>query len=231
MVLPVKIIFGGFMKIFLDTAHIESIEKANASGLIDGITTNPSSLSKEGGDIVAQLRTICKIMAPKDVSIEVTELEPQALYQQAKTIAALASNVVVKIPCHPQFVSVIKKLAEEKVKLNITLVFSLTQAVCMAKLGVKYVSPFVGRLEDHGQNGIQLIEEIVQVFAMQGYQTQVLAASIRDIKQVEGVMLAGADIITLPVKVFDQLLEHELTKQGIELFESDWKKLGIKQFP
>lgn len=221
-----------YMKIFLDTAHAENIQSAMKTGLVDGVTTNPSHLAKESGeDIQSLLLKICAMAYPGDVSIEVTELEPEAVYKQAKKIAGIATNVVVKIPCHTNYLPIIKQLVEEGVSLNITLVFSLTQAMCMAKLGVKYVSPFVGRLEDIGENGIQLLADIRQAFDVYGYSTQILAASLRNLKHMHEAILCGADVATLPVKLFNELVEHSLTDEGMKLFTADWQKLGIKQFP
>jgi transaldolase len=219
------------MKIFLDTAHLAAIEKAKATGLINGITTNPTHLSKEGNNIRQLLLNICAVMAPDDVSIEITEQEPQKVYEQAKRIAALASNVVVKIPCYKDYVPVIKKLVDEGVLVNITLLFSTVQGLLMAKLGVKYISPFIGRLDDIDVNGLDLIRDLRHLIDTYNFSTQLLAASVRHILHVHEVALLGADIATIPVTLFDVLLEHPLTDKGMKQFENDWKKLDIKQFP
>ena len=219
------------MKIFLDTAHTESIQKWAQTGLIDGITTNPTNLSKEGDNPTQQVLTICDILPYGIINVEITENEPEAVYFQARRIAALSNNIAVKIPCHPQYYSVIRKLVEEEIPLNITLLFSLSQGLMMAKLGVAYISPFIGRLDDQGKNGIELIHQLRHMLDWYGFETQLLGASIRDIDHFEKVIMAGADIATVPVSVFEKSLEHELTDSGIQQFLMDWKKLHIDKFP
>ena len=213
------------MKIFLDTSNRDVIKKWLPTGLVDGITTNPTNLSKEGSDTKQVLTDICA-MVPGPVSIEVVEKAPEAVYAQAKQIAALAPNVVVKIPCLPEYLPVIKKLVSEKVKLNITLVFSETQALVMAKLGVAYISPFIGRWDDIGVEGMELIQNLVDIKNSYDFESQILAASIRTVQQWKLSALAGADVATLPPAVFEQGLKHPLTDRGVELFDNDWKKLG-----
>lgn len=219
------------MKIFLDTAHLQAIEKAQKTGLIDGITTNPTHLSKEGGDISELLQKICSIMQPGDVSIEITEKEPQAVYEQAKRISAIASNVVVKVPCFMDYTPIIKKLVQEGVAVNITLVFSVNQGILMAKLGVKYISPFIGRLDDIDTQGINVIYDLKTAMKNYQFSSQILAASLRNPLHFHEAALAGADIATTPVHLFESLLNHPLTDRGMLLFDDDWKKLGIKKFP
>lgn len=221
------------MKIFLDTANIDAIRKHLSTGLIDGITTNPTHLSKESGDIKKHILTICDLLPEGQISVEITEHEPQAVYAQAKKIAALAKNVVVKIPCHELYYSTIKKLVDENVPINITLVFSLAQAFMMSKLGVQMISPFLGRLDDNqgAGSGIQLLEHIRHMLDNNGFETELLAASIRSVSHFEQAILAGADIVTLPIDVLEKAMEHPLTDQGMAKFNVDWQKLGIKQFP
>lgn len=223
------------MKIFLDTAHLPAIEEGKKNGLINGITTNPSLLSKElgneSGKILNILVKICQIMAPNDVSIEITEKEPQKVYSQAKKIADIAPNVVVKIPCHKDYVQTISKLVQEGINVNITLLFSLVQGLLMFKLGVKYISPFIGRLDDIDTDGLKLISDLHQVKKNYGYKTEILAASIRSITEVHEVALIGTDIATIPVSLFNQLIEHPLTDKGIGIFDRDWSKLNIPHFP
>jgi len=220
------------MKIFLDTANIEDIKKWNKTGIIDGVTTNPTLLNKEAGDTKKLLADICKVMKHGDVSIEVTETAPAKVYKQAKEIAAIAKNVVVKIPCHLDYYEIIKKLVEEEVKLNITLVFTLIQSVCMCKLGVKYISPFVGRLDDIDSNGIELLEEIrIMLDEYAFLNTEIIAASIRHVKHFHDAIVSVADVVTVPVAVLEKAATHPLTDQGMKKFIDDWKKLGIKQFP
>jgi transaldolase len=219
------------MEIFLDTANLASIEKGKATGLTNGITTNPTHLSKESGDIKGLLLRICQVMAPYDVSIEVTEQEPQKVYEQAKRIAALASNVVVKVPCHNQYVPIVKRLVDEGVAINITLLFSAVQGLMMAKLGVKYISPFIGRLDDIDTNGMQVIADLRRILDNYQFKTQILAASIRHPLHVHQVALLGANVATIPVKLFESLLDYPLTDKGMAQFDQDWRKLGLSTFP
>ncbi|MCL4361851.1 fructose-6-phosphate aldolase [Candidatus Dependentiae bacterium] len=220
------------MKIFLDTANIDDIKKWAPSGLIHGITTNPTHLSKFAKkNPVEHIKEICSIMSGYDVSVEVTEKDPKDVYDQAKKIGTLADNVIVKIPCKEEYVAVIKNLVQEGIAINITLLFSLPQALLMSKLGVKYISPFVGRLDDIDVDGMELISDIRMMIDTYDFKTQLLAASLRHIRHVHETILRGADIATMPVKIFEEMFAHPLTDRGIEIFDNDWKKLGIKQFP
>ncbi len=219
------------MKIFLDTANRESIQKWAHTGLIDGVTTNPTHLSKEGSHPKEHILSICEILPAGVISVEIVETEPEKVYIQARAIAQLAHNIAVKIPCHAIYYPIIKRLVDEKIILNITLVFSLTQGLMMAKLGVHYISPFIGRLDDNGGNGIELVQNLRAMLDHYQFNTQLLAASIRDTTHLEKVILAGADIATIPVAVFEKSLEHPLTDKGMEQFLQDWKKLKITQFP
>ncbi len=217
------------MKIFLDTAHSGDIEQW--SYVIDGVTTNPSHLAKEKTNPTKQILKICSLMNPKEVSVEITENNPKAVYDQAKKIAQLAPNVVVKIPCFAAYYQIIKKLVEENVPLNITLLFSLNQGLFMSKLGVRYISPFVGRIDDNDGNGIELLYELREMIDRYGYQTQILAASLRHVRHLHEAIAAGADVATIPPELLKKATEHILTDKGIELFNADWKKLGISHFP
>jgi transaldolase len=219
------------MKIFLDTANTELIKQWAHTGLIDGVTTNPTHLSKEGGDPTATVLAICDMLPLGVINVEVTETEPEAVYMQARKIAALSDNIAVKIPCHPKYYTVIKKLVEEGISINITLLFSLAQGLMMAKLAVDYISPFIGRLDDIGSNGIELIHQLRHMLDWYGFETELLAASIRDIDHFEKIIMAGADIATLPAAVFEQSLNHQLTDKGMEQFLADWKKLNVARFP
>lgn len=219
------------MKIFLDSSSLVSVEHWLSTGLLDGITTNPSNLSKEGGNPQEILRKVCSLMKDKDVSIEVTETEPKAVYEQAKKIAGIAQNVVVKIPCHQQYYGVIKRLGEEGIAINVTLLFTLVQALFMCKLGVKYISPFVGRWDDIDVEGADLLYELREMIDRYQYDTQILAASVRHVRHIHAAIMAGADVITVPPAVLEKATEHVLTDQGIKLFTNDWQKVGIKQFP
>lgn len=219
------------MKIFLDTANVANIEKWAATGLIDGITTNPSHLSKEKTDPKKIILDICKLLPEGHISVEVTQQEPDAVYKQAKQIAALAENIWVKIPCHPQYFPVIKKLVEEEVKINITLVFTLLQCLMMCKLGVYYISPFIGRLDDIEADGMAFIPHVRDMIDFYGFETKLLVASIRSVQNFHDAVIAGADAITVPVDVFEKSLNHPLTDQGMQKFENDWQKLGVNHFP
>lgn len=215
------------MQIFLDTANRELIKKHINTGLIDGVTTNPSHLSKEGGNIKQVLQDIVA-MVSGPVSIEVVEKTPDAVLKQAREIATLGENVVVKVPFAPEYIPVIKTLSEEGIALNITLVFSPLQAMLVAKLGVDYISPFVGRWDDIGADGLQLLEDTISIRDAYDYDSLILAASIRSLIQWQKVALLGADVVTLPPAIFEQALKHPLSERGIELFDNDWKKLGKK---
>lgn len=213
------------MKLFLDTANRDEISHWVATGVIDGVTTNPSHMSKTKENTKEVLLDICNMVAG-DVSIEVVEKSPEAVYQQAKEIAALASNVVVKIPFHEDYLSVINQLASEGVALNITLVFTLLQAMLVAKLGVRYVSPFVGRWDDIGVDGLEIIGDIRQAFDNYGFETKILAASLRHVMHWHHAALIGADIATIPPKLLSKVAAHPLTDKGIAQFDADWQKLG-----
>lgn len=220
------------MKIFLDTACVDKIKEYLPTGLINGITTNPSNLSKSNSkDYKQTILEICNIVHHRDVSVEVTEVDPRKVYQQAKEIAALAPNVVVKIPCHKDYYEVIHRLHHEGVVLNITLVFTLIQSLYMAKLGVKYISPFIGRWDDIDVEGGNLLYEVRTMLDRYGYETELLAASIRGLRHLNTAINAGADIATLPVKIFEESMEHLLTDQGMAKFADDWKKTGVIKFP
>ena len=219
------------MKIFLDTANIDAIKKWAHTGLIEGVTTNPTHLSKEGNNPTQQILAICDAFPEGNISVEVTEIEPELVLMQARKIAALSDNITVKIPCHPHYYSVIKTLIAEGITLNITLVFSLAQGLMMAKLGAHYISPFIGRLDDIHKNGIELVQHLRHMIDWYDFETELLAASIRDVEHFEKALLAGADIATLPVEIFEKSLHHQLTDKGMAQFSADWKKLNIIHFP
>lgn len=217
------------MKIFLDTAHVQDINKW--SMLIDGVTTNPSHLYKEGGDPVTVVKKICKLLPKGEISVEITKTKPQDVYKQAKAIAAIAKNVVVKIPCHADYYEVIKKLVSEGIAINITLLFTLVQALYMCKFGVRYISPFIGRWDDIDVEGVELIPQLRHMIDHYNYPTQILAASVRSVRHLHDVILSGADVATIPVDVLEKSVKHPLTDRGMELFLADWKKLASTQFP
>ncbi len=219
------------MKLFLDTANIDQIKQWAAMGLVDGVTTNPTHLSKEHGDPVGEIKEICALLPEGEISVQVTEAEPEAVYAQAKAITKLSDNILVKIPCSMIYYPVIKKLVSEDVNINITLVFSLAQGLAMCKLGVYCISPFVGRLDDIDAPGIDLISDLRIMIDRYGFETQLLAASLRTVPQLHEVILAGADIATVPASLLEKALSHPLTDKGMQIFADDWKKLGIKKFP
>jgi transaldolase len=216
------------MKFFIDTANLEQIKEAQALGVLDGVTTNPSLMAKEGikGDaaIKAHYQQICEIV-DGDVSAEVFGTEYDDMIRQGEELAALHPQITIKLPCTKDGIRAVKYFAEKGVKTNCTLVFTVGQALLAAKAGATYVSPFVGRLDDISSDGVALIKEIVDVFNYYGYQTQVLAASIRHTQHIIDCMKAGADVATCPLKAILGLLNHPLTDRGVEIFVADAKKM------
>lgn len=217
------------MKLFLDTAHLDDIRAW--AYMIDGVTTNPSHLAKENNDPKKQVLEICSVMHNKDVSVEITYTEPTAVYQQALALSKLAPNIVVKVPCHHDYYPVIAQLVRDGVKINVTLVFTLVQSLFMCKLGVTYISPFIGRWDDIDIDGTNLLFEIRSMIDQYDYNTQILAASIRHIRHLHETILAGADVATIPASVLEKSSNHILTKEGMEQFNADWNKLGHPSFP
>ncbi|NIM26025.1 MAG: fructose-6-phosphate aldolase [Nitrososphaeria archaeon] len=212
------------MKIFLDTANLESIRKFNDMGLLDGITTNPSLMSKEGGNPKDGMAEITKIIKG-DVSLEVLSTEYSGMVEEGRTLRNYGDNVVVKVPMTPDGLKACKALSAEGIPVNVTLVFSPNQAVLAAKAGAKYVSPFIGRLDDIGQDGMSLIKEIKTIFSNYDFKTQILVASVRHPMHVVEAAKIGADVVTLPPAVLDKMLKHPLTDIGLKNFLADWEKL------
>ena len=213
------------MKIFLDTANLDSIKKFNDMGLLDGITTNPSLMSKEGGNPKNAMEEITKIIKG-DVSLEVVSTEYLGMIEEGKRLREYGDNVVVKVPMTPDGLKACKSLSSEGIPVNVTLIFSANQALLAAKSGAKYVSPFIGRLDDIGQDGMRLIGDIKQIFKNYPYlKTQILVASVRHPVHVVDAAKIGADVVTLPPAVLEKMLEHPLTKIGLENFLADWEKL------
>jgi transaldolase len=212
------------MKIFLDTANLESIKMYNDMGLLDGITTNPSLLSKEGGDPQKTMEEICEIIKG-DVSLEVISTEYDGMIEEAHRLRKYGDNVVVKCPMTPDGLKACKALSSEGIPVNVTLVFSPNQAVLAAKAGAKYVSPFIGRLDDIGKDGMHLIEEIKEIFDNYDFETQILVASVRHPMHVVDAAKIGADVVTLPAAVLGKMLKHPLTDIGLKNFLADWEKL------
>ena len=218
------------MKFFIDTANVKEIKAANAMGLIDGVTTNPSLIAREKREPRALLKEICKIVKGP-VSAEVVALDSKGMVKEAKELAKLAKNIVVKVPMTMEGLVATKALTKLKIKTNVTLCFSATQALLAAKAGATYISPFVGRLDDISQDGMDLIDDIVSIYDNYMFDTEVLVASIRSPKHVLDAALIGADVATIPFKVIGQLARHPLTDKGLEQFLADWEKVPKKATP
>ncbi len=215
------------MKFFIDSADIEEIRQANKKGWVDGVTTNPTLIAKNGKDFHETIKEICKeVRGP--VSAEVISTNSEEMFKEGLTLAKLADNVVVKIPMIEEGLIAVKKLAAEGIKTNVTLVFNPLQALLVAKAGGTMVSPFVGRLDDIGQNGMAMVEEIIQIFRNYDFPTEVLVASVRGPLHIEQAALMGADIVTVPYKVMQGMTQHPLTDKGLKMFMDDWSKLGKK---
>jgi len=216
------------MEIYLDTANIEHIRQAAKLGIVSGVTTNPSLVSKEGkSDYEAVVKEICSII-PGPISAEVVVEGAQAMTEQARKIASWAPNIVIKIPATAEGLEVTSALAKEKIKVNFTLCFSLNQALLAARAGATYVSPFVGRLDDIGHDGMALVKDIVDVFRNYQLSTKVIAASIRHPQHCVAAAKAGAHIATVPYEVLMQMIKHPLTDVGVARFLSDWQRLSKK---
>jgi transaldolase len=212
------------VKIFLDTASLESIKKYNDMGLVDGITTNPTLLSKEKGNPAEIMREIVRIVQGP-VSLEVVATTAEGMLEEAHRLKKYGRNVVVKIPMIPDGLKAVKKLKSEGIETNVTLVFSANQAILAAKAGAAYVSPFIGRLDDAGQDGMSLIREIVQIFKNYQFDTNVLVASIRHPLHVIEAGKIGAQVVTLPPDILGKMMAHPLTDKGLGAFLSDWEKV------
>ena len=214
------------MKFFLDSANLDEISEAAELGLIDGVTTNPSLIAKEGGvDFKRHIAAVCEVVAG-DVSAEVTSLDTEGMLREGREYARIAPNVVIKCPLTRDGLKATRQLTSEGIKVNVTLCFSAAQAILAAKAGAAYVSPFVGRLDDVGQNGLAVLTEIVEIYRNYEWRTQVLASSVRHPIHVIEAARAGADVATMPFKVLGQLFDHPLTDKGLEQFLNDWRKAG-----
>ena len=214
------------MKFFLDTANIDEIRDAANTGILDGITTNPTLISKEGTPFEEQLLKICSIV-DGPVSAETVSRDAAGMVDEGRHLAKLHRNIVVKCPMTKEGLKATKKLSDEGIRVNVTLVFSAPQAIMAAKAGAYFVSPFVGRLDDVGQDGMSLIKDIVAIFNNYDFKAEVLVASVRHPLHVIQAGLLGADICTLPAKVFDLMLKHPLTDKGVEQFLKDWEKVPV----
>ncbi len=213
------------VKFFLDSANLQEIEEALSWGVISGLTTNPSLMSKETEPFASLVKRICSLMGNSPVSVEVLGTAFEDMLQEARHLAAQAPNIVIKIPMGSEGLKAVSRLKKENISCNVTLVFSVNQALLAARAGAAYVSPFVGRLDDIGWDGVALVEEMVQVFTRQGInETSVIAASIRHPRHVHGVAAAGAQIATVPFNILKQMLRHPLTDSGVERFLADWAR-------
>ena len=216
------------MEFFLDTADIDSIRELRETGLIDGVTTNPSLVAKSGKDFFTILKDISKIVSGP-ISAEVTALESDGMVAEGEKLAKIAKNIVIKLPLTQEGLKACAKLTKKKIKTNVTLCFSPAQALIAAKSGATYISPFVGRLDDIGENGMELIQKIKDIYSnYPKLNTKILVASVRNMEHITQAAIIGADVVTLPPKILEELYEHPLTKKGLDAFLEDWKKTNQK---
>ncbi len=213
------------MKLFLDTANIDEIKALNSTGFVDGVTTNPSLIAKSGRDLMETIAEICDLV-DGPVSAEVTATDAETMLKEGKKLAGIADNVAVKVPLTEAGLLVCKALSDQGTMVNVTLCFSAAQALLAAKAGASFISPFVGRLDDIGNNGMGLIEEIVTIYANYDMRTEVLVASVRGVQHVVDAALMGADVATVPPQVISAMFKHPLTDKGLDAFLSDWEKTG-----
>nr|BCX02032.1 MAG: transaldolase [Bacteroidota bacterium] len=219
------------MKFFLDTANLEEIRQAASWGILDGVTTNPTLLARENPlDVQEHLYRICEIVQGP-VSAEVVATDYEGMLEEARALASLHPHIVVKVPMIRDGVRAIRTLAQEGISTNCTLVFSPAQALVAAKAGASYVSPFVGRLDDVGTSGLELVRQILTIYSHYGFETRVLVASVRHPMHVVEAALMGADVCTMPFKVLEQLIQHPLTDVGLERFLADWQKRQVSSAP
>jgi len=219
------------MKLFLDTGNVEEIRKAHELGILDGVTTNPSLIAKGGRDFIEVLKEIIEIFKDHpeaSISAEVTSLTAEAMVAEAKPLAKLDRRITIKVPIIPEGIKAIKVLSSAGIKTNATLCFSAAQALLVAKAGATYVSPFLGRLDDIGEDSLKLLKEIRTVFNNYQFKTMILAASIRNLQHVVDCALIGADVATLPFKVFEEMFKHPLTDKGLAKFLEDWEGFSAK---
>jgi len=212
------------MKFFIDTANIDEIKKGVELGLVDGVTTNPTLLSREKRNPKELIEEICNIVHGP-VSVEAVSLDKEGMIKEARELSKIAPNIVIKIPLTEEGLKAVRVLSEEGIKTNVTLCFSPTQALLAAKAGASYISPFVGRLDDISHTGMELVEQIITIYDNYGFETEIIVASIRNPLHVLEAALMGADIATIPFKVLVQLIKHPLTDIGIERFLKDWEKV------
>ena len=213
------------MQIFIDSADLAAVERAAATGLVDGVTTNPSLIAQSQGDFYSTLERVCELV-PGPISAESVAEDYDTMLAEGLKLAQVADNIVVKLPLTVDGLKVCRELAERDIKTNVTLCFSPNQALLAAKAGATYISPFIGRIDDSGVDGLQLIASIREIYDNYGFETQLLAASIRSPLHVSECARLGADVVTIPPKVFWQLYEHPLTAKGIASFAADWQRSG-----
>ena len=213
------------MKLFVDTANLDEIRELAAIGIIDGVTTNPSLVAKEKGDYKALLKEICGIV-DGPISAEVTAMEADAMVEEGKVYAKIHDNIVVKLPTIPEGLKACRRLTAEDIRVNMTLIFQPMQALLCARAGASFVSPFIGRLDDVSEEGMHLIEQIVQIFNNYNFPTEVLVASVRHPVHMVQAALLGADVCTVPHKILMQIMKHHMTDAGLAKFLEDWKKSG-----
>ncbi len=211
------------MKFFIDTANISEIKEINSWGVISGVTTNPSLIAKEGRDFKEVVREISEIV-DGPISAEVISLESEKMVEEARELAKIHKNIVIKIPITSEGLQAVSILAKEGIKTNVTLIFSLNQALLAASAGASYVSPFIGRIDDIGHDGMELVRDIADTFSLYDIKCEIIAASVRHTIHIYEIAKSGADIATVPYKVFKSMLNHPLTDSGIEKFLSDWNK-------
>jgi len=211
------------MKFFIDTANIDEIKEAHSMGMVDGVTTNPSLIAKEGRDFEEIIKDICEVV-DGPISAEVISLEAEGMVKEARHLSSLHDNIVVKIPMTVDGLKATRKLSNEGIKTNVTLIFSPLQALMAAKAGASYASPFVGRLDDISHEGLLLVEQMVEIYSNYGFETEIIVASVRNPLHVLESALMGAHIATIPFKVLDKLAAHPLTDKGIKAFLDDWNK-------
>ena len=216
------------MKIFIDTANLEQIKEANSWGILDGVTTNPTLVAKEGCEFEKRVKDICEIV-DGPISAEAVSMDSEGMIKEARQLSKIHKNVIVKIPMTAEGLKAVKVLSKEGVKTNVTLVFSPNQALLAAKAGATYVSPFVGRLDDISHNGMDLVRDIVTIYRNYGFKTQVIAASMRHPVHVTEAALAGAHVATVPYDILKKMLKHNLTDEGIQKFLKDWEKVPRKK--
>ena len=213
------------MKIFLDSADINEIQSLSETGLIDGVTTNPSLIAKSGMNFLDGIENICSIIKGP-VSAEVTATDHITMINEGEKLAKIANNVVIKVPLTMEGLKACKRLSDNDIKINVTLCFNAAQSLLAAKAGATYISPFIGRLDDIGAEGMNLISEIVEIYSLHDFETQVLAASIRSVQDVVDSAKFGADVATIPPKILQAMFLHPLTDKGLKAFLSDWEKTG-----